>query len=196
MPHSLCPEIFKEPDTMTQTITSEVNTWLEKVVIGLNLCPFAAKPARNKQIRIAVSEATDEEALLASILTELNTLTSTSVDQLETTLVVVPKMLQDFDDYNLFLNWTDALLKQQQLEGIIQVATFHPNYCFAGCEPEDAENLTNRSPYPIFHLIREDSLEKVLQHYPEPEKIPENNINKVNELTDEQVNALFPYLQR
>lgn len=181
---------------MTQTITSEVNTWLEKVVIGLNLCPFAAKPARNKQIRIAVSEATDEEALLASILTELNTLTSTSVDQLETTLVVVPKMLQDFDDYNLFLNWTDALLKQQQLEGIIQVATFHPNYCFAGCEPEDAENLTNRSPYPIFHLIREDSLEKVLQHYPEPEKIPENNINTVNDLTDEQVNTLFPYLQR
>lgn len=181
---------------MTQTITSEVNTWLEKVVIGLNLCPFAAKPARNKQIRIAVSEATDEEALLASILTELYTLTSTSVDQLETTLVVVPKMLQDFDDYNLFLNWTDALLKQQQLEGIIQVATFHPNYCFAGCEPEDAENLTNRSPYPIFHLIREDSLEKVLQHYPEPEKIPENNINTVNDLTDEQVNTLFPYLQR
>ncbi|MGF1740474.1 DUF1415 domain-containing protein [Vibrio profundum] len=181
---------------MTQTITSEVNTWLEKVVIGLNLCPFAAKPSRNKQIRIAISEATDEEALLASILTELNTLTSTSVDQLETTLVVVPQMLQDFDDYNLFLNWTDALLKQQQLEGIIQVATFHPNYCFAGCEPEDAENLTNRSPYPIFHLIREDSLEKVLQYYPEPEKIPENNINKVNELTDEQVNTLFPYLQR
>ncbi|NMU06706.1 DUF1415 family protein, partial [Vibrio parahaemolyticus] len=116
-------------------------------------CPFAAKPQRNKQIKIFVSEATQEEALLEDILLQLIELSTTEPEKLETTLVVVPNMLQDFWDYNFCIDWVEGLIKQQDWEGIFQVATFHPDYCFGGAAPEDDENLTNRSPYPIFHLI-------------------------------------------
>ncbi|NIY83180.1 DUF1415 domain-containing protein [Vibrio hepatarius] len=180
----------------TVEIAEQVNQWLNDVVIGLNLCPFAAKPQRNKQIKIYVSEASQEEALLEDILTQLMELDSTTVEELETTLVVVPNMLSDFYDYNLFIDWVETLIRQQNWEGVFQLATFHPDYCFGGTEPEDDENLTNRSPYPVFHLIREESMEKVLRHYPNPEAIPDTNIARVESLTDEDRRKLFPYLFR
>ncbi len=185
------------PTTMTpedQNIHAQVNQWLEDVVIGLNLCPFAAKPNRNKQIKIAISHATEEQALLEDILTWLMELESTKAEDLETTIVTVPNMLQDFFDYNLFIDWVEALIKQQGWDGIFQIATFHPDYCFGGTEPDDAENLTNRSPYPLFHLIREESMAKVLKHYPNPEAIPDTNIARVESLTAEERRKLFPYL--
>ena len=175
-------------------VAQQVEQWLNDVVIGLNLCPFAAKPQRNKQIKIFVSEAQQEEALLEDILSQLLELGATPAEELETTLVVVPNMLYDFFDYNLFIDWVEALIKQQDWEGVFQLATFHPDYCFGGTEPEDAENLTNRSPYPVFHLIREESMEKVLKHYPNPETIPDTNIARVESLTAEQRRTLFPYL--
>ncbi|MFC1233509.1 DUF1415 domain-containing protein [Vibrio sp. F74] len=175
-------------------IITQTQHWLEEVVIGLNLCPFAAKPNRNKQIKIEVSHAETEEKLLEDILAQLMTLDSTTAEQLETTLVVIPDMLQDFYDYNLFLDWVDALIKQQNWEGIFQVATFHPDYCFGGAHPDDDENLTNRSPLPVLHLIREQSMERVLKHYPDPESIPENNIQRVESLSDEEKRRLFPHL--
>ncbi|NOI58822.1 hypothetical protein CKF94_13285 [Vibrio coralliilyticus] len=177
-----------------ETIAEQVNQWLNDVVIGLNLCPFAAKPQRNKQIKIFVSEAKQEEALLEDILTQLMELESKTAEELETTLVVVPNMLEDFYDYNLFIDWVEALIRQQGWEGTYQLATFHPEYCFSGADPEDAENLTNRSPYPVFHLIREESMEKVLKHYPDPESIPETNIARVESLTQPELVKLFPYL--
>lgn len=180
----------------TVEIAEQVNQWLNDVVIGLNLCPFAAKPQRNKQIKIYVSEASQEEALLEDILTQLMELDSTNAEELETTLVVVPNMLSDFYDYNLFIDWVEALIRQQNWEGVFQLATFHPDYCFGGTDPEDDENLTNRSPYPVFHLIREESMEKVLKHYPNPEAIPDTNIARVESLTDEEKRKLFPYLFR
>ncbi len=176
------------------TITEHVNQWLNDVVIGLNLCPFAAKPQRNQQIKIFVSQASREEALLQDILDQLLELDTKEAQELETTLVVVPNMLDDFMDYNFFIDWVEALIRQQDWEGIFQVATFHPHYCFAGTCPEDDENLTNRSPYPIFHLIREQSMEKVLKHYPNPEAIPEINIQRVSQLSPAERKALFPYL--
>lgn len=179
-----------------QEIAQQVNQWLNDVVIGLNLCPFAAKPQRNKQIKIFVSDAQQEEVLLEDILSQLLELDATPAEELETTLVVVPNMLGDFFDYNLFIDWVEALIKQQNWEGIFQLATFHPDYCFGGTEPEDAENLTNRSPYPVFHLIREESMEKVLKHYPNPEAIPDTNIARVESLTAEERRKLFPYLFR
>lgn len=179
-----------------QEIAQQVNQWLNDVVIGLNLCPFAAKPQRNKQIKIFVSDAQQEEVLLEDILSQLLELDATPAEELETTLVVVPNMLDDFFDYNLFIDWVEALIKQQDWEGIFQLATFHPDYCFGGTEPEDAENLTNRSPYPVFHLIREESMEKVLKHYPNPEAIPDTNIARVESLTAEERRKLFPYLFR
>ncbi|MCG3760723.1 DUF1415 family protein [Vibrio cincinnatiensis] len=180
--------------TNQQTITQKVNQWLNDVVIGLNLCPFAAKPQRNKQIKIHVSQAQSEEALLQDILDQLLELDTKEPEELETTLVVVPHLLADFTDYNFYIDWVEALIRQQDWEGIFQVATFHPDYCFAGTQPDDDENLTNRSPYPIFHLIREESMEKVLKHYPNPELIPDINIKRVCQLTDEQRKALFPFL--
>lgn len=176
------------------TITEHVNQWLNDVVIGLNLCPFAAKPQRNQQIKIFVSQASREEALLQDILDQLLELDTKEAQGLETTLVVVPNMLDDFMDYNFFIDWVEALIRQQDWEGIFQVATFHPHYCFAGTCPEDDENLTNRSPYPIFHLIREQSMERVLKHYPNPEAIPEINIQRVSQLSPAERKALFPYL--
>ncbi|EJE4552781.1 DUF1415 domain-containing protein [Vibrio parahaemolyticus] len=184
------------PNTDINAITQQVDQWLNDVVIGLNLCPFAAKPQRNKQIKIFVSEATQEEALLEDILLQLIELNTTEPEKLETTLVVVPNMLQDFWDYNFCIDWVEGLIKQQDWEGIFQVATFHPDYCFGGAAPEDDENLTNRSPYPIFHLIREESMEKVLKHYPDPESIPDTNIARVSALSEEERKKLFPYLFR
>ncbi|EGQ7869739.1 DUF1415 domain-containing protein [Vibrio parahaemolyticus] len=184
------------PNTDINAITQQVDQWLNDVVIGLNLCPFAAKPQRNKQIKIFVSEATQEEALLEDILLQLIELSTTEPEKLETTLVVVPNMLQDFWDYNFCIDWVEGLIKQQDWEGIFQVATFHPDYCFGGAAPEDDENLTNRSPYPTFHLIREESMEKVLMHYPDPESIPDTNIARVSALSEEERKKLFPYLFR
>ncbi|ANB97221.1 TPA: DUF1415 domain-containing protein [Vibrio parahaemolyticus] len=184
------------PNTDINAITQQVDQWLNDVVIGLNLCPFAAKPQRNKQIKIFVSEATQEEALLEDILLQLIELSTTEPEKLETTLVVVPNMLKDFWDYNFCIDWVEGLIKQQDWEGIFQVATFHPDYCFGGAAPEDDENLTNRSPYPIFHLIREESMEKVLKHYPDPESIPDTNIARVSALSEEERKKLFPYLFR
>ncbi len=184
------------PNTDINAITQQVEQWLNDVVIGLNLCPFAAKPQRNKQIKIFVSEATQEEALLEDILLQLIELSTTEPEKLETTLVVVANMLQDFWDYNFCIDWVEGLIKQQDWEGIFQVATFHPDYCFGGAAPEDDENLTNRSPYPIFHLIREESMEKVLKHYPDPESIPDTNIARVSALSEEERKKLFPYLFR
>ncbi|EKO3852614.1 DUF1415 domain-containing protein [Vibrio harveyi] len=184
----------ESPNTDINAITEQVDQWLNDVVIGLNLCPFAAKPQRNKQIKIFVSEASQEEGLLEDILLQLIELSNTEPEKLETTLVVVPNMLQDFWDYNFFIDWVEGLIKQQDWEGIFQVATFHPDYCFGGAEPEDDENLTNRSPYPVFHLIREESMEKVLKHYPDPESIPDTNIARVSALSEEERKKLFPYL--
>ncbi|WGV99151.1 DUF1415 domain-containing protein [Vibrio sp. YMD68] len=179
-----------------QLAEKQTQQWLEDVIVGLNLCPFAHKPNKNKQIKIAVTDATTEEALLERILEEFQILDSKDAKELETTLVVIPDMLQDFMDYNFFLDWVDGLIKQQDYEGIYQVATFHPDYYFHGTQPDDTENLTNRSPYPTIHLIREESMEKVLKHYPDPEAIPDNNIARVESLSQEEKQQLFPYLFR
>ncbi len=180
--------------TTPSSVESATLQWLKDVVIGLNLCPFAAKPYKNGQIHIAVSEAKNEETLLNDLLIEMEQLLQLPAEERDTTLVVVPNMLGDFWDYNLFLDWVDALIKQQNWEGTLQVASFHPNYCFHGAEPEDSENLTNRSPYPTIHLIREASMEKVLKVYKDPESIPETNIDTVSNLSEEQKRQLYPFL--
>ncbi len=178
----------------SQEVLNATEGWLQRVVIGLNLCPFARRPAESGQVRIEVSAAQDEEGLLEDLFVELQRLEQASPSDLETTLVVVPNFLTDFMDYNQFLDWVDNLLVQQDWEGVFQVATFHPQYCFAGTAEDDPENLTNRSPYPIFHLIREDSLAKAIEHYPNPEAIPDNNIVKMNSLSQLEKQRLFPYL--
>ena len=177
-----------------QQILAAVKQWLTDVVVGLNLCPFARKPMRAGQIRYRVSSAQDDEALMAALLEEMRLLDSMPADELETTLLIIPEHLTAFADFNQFLDLAEWLLERQEYTGIYQLATFHPDYQFAGTQPEDPENLTNRAPYPILHLIREASIERVLKNYPDPESIPDNNIRRVEALSDAQKRALFPFL--
>lgn len=179
---------------MDDQIIADVQQWLDDVVIGLNLCPFAAKPRAEGRIRICVSHASTDEALLDDMQTELERLSDTPNGELETIILAIPDMLADFGDYNQFLDLVDLWLQQFGWESELQVASFHPDYQFEGTEPDDAGNLTNRSPWPLLHLIREDSLEQVLAHYPDPETIPERNVLRMAGLSDDERKRLFPYL--
>jgi hypothetical protein len=172
-------------------IESAVRQWLDSVVVGLNLCPFAAKPAREGRVRVYVSTATDELELLTELQMELRQLDETPPAQLETTLIAIPTLLADFADYNDFLDQVDQLLEEFEWSGDYQVASFHPRYQFAGTMPNDAGNLTNRSPYPLLHLLREDSVEAAVDSHPDPDSIPENNIRKMRGLPAEQRRKLF-----
>lgn len=175
-------------------IETEVLAWLDQVVIGLNLCPFAARPRRLGQLRVVVSNAQDDEELIDKLVSEVELLLSEPADSTETSLLVVPDMLEDFGTYNRFIDVAEMLIRQYGWEGKVQVASFHPDYCFEGTAPEDDENLTNRSPYPILHLIREKSIEEALSRFPNPERIPERNVGRVCSLGTLEKRRLFPYL--
>lgn len=179
-----------------KSIIADVETWLDDVVIGLNLCPFAAMPRKNNQVRFTASQALTEEVLLADLHAELTFMSQTPAIEVETSLLIVPDMLTKFDDYNQFLDLVDELLEEFEWEGIFQIASFHPDYCFAETEPNSTENLTNRSPYPILHIIREESMEKALAKMTAPDEIYKRNIQTMNELPAEKIKALFPYLHR
>ena len=157
-----------------------VRRWVETVVIGLNLCPFAKREVVNDRVRFALTRANTEDALLESLQAELELLEKNPL--VETTLLILPEVLQDFFDYNQFLDYAEALLVQMKLEGIYQIAGFHPEYQFAGTGPEDVENYTNRSPYPLLHLIREDSLERAIASHPDVSGIPARNIALMNSM--------------
>ena len=172
----------------------EIIIWLNAVVIGLNLCPFSAKPTRANRVRFQVSKARDEEQLLSELSIEMELLDKKPSSEIETTLLIIPELLHDFYDYTHFLNWAQAQLKRNGWLGVYQLASFHPDYCFAGAEPDDAENLTNRSPYPIVHIIREASLAAALDYVDDVEGIPERNKHAVESLTVEERQKLFPYL--
>jgi hypothetical protein len=150
--------------------------WLERAVIGLNLCPFAKAVVAREQVRFVLSDATTPEALLAELGEELLRLRDTPAEQIDTTLLIHPQVLDDFLDYNDFLDDADALVEALALEGVLQVASFHPDYQFAGSAPDDVENFTNRAPYPILHLLREDSVARAVAAFPDPDAIVERNI--------------------
>ena len=151
-------------------------------MIGLNLCPFAKAVYVKQQVRIVISDASTERALLEELGEELALLRDTPADEIDTTLLVHPQVLGDFLDYNDFLGAADALVEAMDLDGVLQVASFHPQYQFAGSEPDDADNLTNRAPYPILHLLREASIDRAVAAYPDPDAIIERNIATVREL--------------
>jgi hypothetical protein len=156
------------------TITASVRRWVETVVVDLNLCPFAGRELREERIRFVVTLATTEAQLAASLQTELEWLDTHPA--IETTLLIHPRVLQDFGDYNQFLEAADELLGAMGVDGIYQIASFHPQYQFAETAPDDVENYTNRSPYPMLHLLREQSLERSIAGYPDTDQIPLRNI--------------------
>ncbi len=161
--------------------------------MGFNLCPFAPKPMKQNQVRIHISDAQDETAVLEALLAELSLLDVTPSVEIDTSLLVLPNALQDFEQYNQFLGLADALLQQFNWVGVYQIASFHPAYRFAGTEPDAAENFTNRSPYPILHILREASMASVLRAYPDPEQIPQRNIEKMRALSRQDKDKYFPY---
>ena len=163
--------------------------WVGSFVVDLNICPFAKKELVKKRVRFAVTEAATEESLLMALESELELLNADPA--IETTLLIHPRVLQDFGDYNQFLDLADGLLVQMELENIYQVASFHPDYQFAGTDPGDAENYTNRSPYPVLHLLREDSLDQVLSDSQDADQIPLRNIELMNALGKDKLQALL-----
>lgn len=165
------PPSTDSPDT----ILSTTRHWLTRAVIGLNLCPFAKAVHVKNQIRYAISEATDLEGVLMDLETELKTLADTGAAQIDTTLLIIPHALADFLDYNDCLFFADRMLKQLRLEGELQIASFHPAYQFEGSDADDIENYTNRAPYPILHLLREASIERAVDAFPDAAQIYERN---------------------
>jgi uncharacterized protein len=163
-------------------VIAATQKWLEKAVIGLNLCPFAKAVHIKNQIRYVVCDADTPEALLELLMDELQLLSDTDPAKVDTTLIIHPNVLQDFEDYNEFLDVADAALEDMQLDGELQVASFHPDYQFADTDKNDIGNYTNRSPYPTLHLLREDSIDRAVQAFPEAEAIFEKNIETMERL--------------
>ncbi len=170
-------------------MVAAVRHWVETLVVGLNLCPFAKRELVKNRVRFSVTEAVTEDQLLVVLKDELERLGHEP--DIETTLLIHPEVLQEFYQYNQFLDSADGLLATMRLKGVFQIASFHPDYQFAGNGPDDVENYTNRSPYPMLHLIREASLERAIAHYPDSDQIPERNIELLKSLGRDKVLALL-----
>ena len=156
--------------------------WVERAVIGLNLCPFAKAVYVKQQVRFVLSDASTPEALLEELAEELVLLRDIDPDQVDTTLIVHPDVLTDFLDYNDFLDNADAAVEALDLHGVIQVASFHPDYQFAGTMPDDISNYTNRSPYLTLHLLREASIDRAVEAFPDADVIVERNVKTLDAL--------------
>jgi hypothetical protein len=171
------------PDTVEQgDIVAATRHWLEVAVIGLNLCPFAKAVHVKHQIRYAVTQANSDSELLAVLRDELTLLAKADANDIDTTLLIHPQALTDFIDYTAFLRQADRLLRSHGHEGTLQIASFHPAYEFAGSAPDDIENCSNRSPYPMLHLLREDSIERAVAAFPDAGEIYERNIETLRRL--------------
>lgn len=165
---------------MSGDIERHIRSWLREFVVGLNLCPFARPLLDDSALRIAVCDATDEPALRTALLLELDLLQASPEQRIATTLLVFPGALREFDDYLAFLEHAQDLLADAGLEGLVQLASFHPHYRFAGEPADAASHYSNRSPYPIIHLLREEMLSRVLEDCADPERIPARNIETLD----------------
>ena len=181
------PTVLHPYDLPTEAaaIVAATQLWLERAVIGLNLCPFAKAVHVKRQIRYAVTAAGTADELLGELEHELLTLSQTEPNVLETTLLIHPLVMTDFLDYHFFLAETDALLRRLEFDGVYQIASMHPHYEFAGSEPEDIENHTNRSPYPCLHLLRETSIDRAVAAFPDAADIFDRNIDTLRRLGHE-----------
>lgn len=174
-----------------QAVIGATRRWVSDVVIGLNLCPFARRVFAADLIRYVVTPAATEADLLDALSAELTTLAATPRATIETTILIHPNALADFFDYNDFLDSADTLIRDLRLRGVIQIASFHPQYQFAGTKPDAVENYTNRSPYPMLHLLREESVAEVNGDPDALQDIPARNIETLNALGRERIVALL-----
>jgi hypothetical protein len=155
---------------------ARTRAWVEHAVIGLGLCPFARAPQRQGRVRYAISAADAPQALLDELLDELRRLVTTPAEELETTLLVIPRALADFDDFQDFVAAAESALEALGLEGVVQLASFHPDFRFEGTAADDVTNATNRSPFPTLHLLREESIERAVDAHGDPDRIVEANL--------------------
>jgi len=170
------------PFPSDDTVIALTRAWISEAVIGLNLCPFAKAVYVKEQIRYAVSHAETEAELAADLLRELQHLQAADPEQLDTTVLIHPRVLQEFLDYNGFLDVADEVLEKAGLEGELQIASFHPDYQFADAAAGDIDNYTNRSPFPVLHLLRESSIDRAVEAFPEANAIFERNIATMRHL--------------
>ncbi|HMS04626.1 MAG TPA: DUF1415 domain-containing protein [Burkholderiaceae bacterium] len=173
-----------------ETACADTRRWLERAVIGLNLCPFARGVSVKGQIHMAVARGSDPEVLVQALASELRALQNLNADIRDTTLLILPDAWPDFLDFNDFLDRADATLAELGLEGVLQIASFHPRFQFADTEPDDIGNCTNRSPYPTLHLLREESIDRAVEAFPQAETIYEANIATLEKLGRQGWDAL------
>lgn len=173
-----------------EDIAAIARSWVEKVVIGLNLCPFAKAVHAKKQVRYIVTMAIQPDDLLAEVEHEIGVLIDTDPVELDTTLLIHPLAMLNFLDYHFFVGETAAALRRLQVNGVLQIAGFHPDYCFAGNTPDDVANYTNRSPHPMLHLLRESSIDKAVAAFPEAADIFETNIKTLRSMGLEALQQL------
>jgi uncharacterized protein len=166
-------------------IIAATRRWVDRAVIGLNLCPFAKAVQVKDQVRYVVSDARAPETLLETLMDELQNLSDADPEQVDTTLLIAPFVLNDFLDFNEFLDVADAAVEDMSLDGELQVASFHPDYQFADTDPNDISNYTNRAPYPILQLLREDSIDRAVEAIPDAADIFEKNIETLERLGHE-----------
>jgi uncharacterized protein len=174
-----------------EVVLNQTRHWLEKAVIGLNLCPFAKAVYVKNQVRLVVSQARHADDLLEELDRELDLLVATPASEIDTTLLIHPTLFEDFLDFNDFLEVAEGVVDEHELEGVVQLASFHPRFQFDGTEPDDIGNYTNRAPFAMLHLLREDSVEKAVEAFPEAESIFEQNIATLEKLGPEGWKALF-----
>jgi uncharacterized protein len=172
-------------------ILEATDRWISSIVIGLNLCPFAGRVHQGNLIRCVVSDAVDSEALRADLADELKLLATSPIESIETTLLVHPGVLQGFDDYCDFLIEAQRLVNSRGYRGVVQIAGFHPAYRFENTEPDAIENCTNRSPYPMLHLLREESISKVAGNPDELLEIPKRNAQTLRRLGRDKLSRLL-----
>ncbi|MEY4210697.1 MAG: hypothetical protein RLZ92_1078 [Pseudomonadota bacterium] len=172
-----------------QAVISASQAWLNNFVIDYNICPFARREQEKNSIRYLVLEGDDTEQHLEALIVEAEHLDNHPTS--ETSLLIFSDGYQDFDDFLDLIAIADDLMIEQGYDGVYQLASFHPDYCFADSQPDDAANYTNRSPYPMLHIIREESIEKALAKYPNPEQIPERNIQLTHKLGLEKLQTLL-----
>lgn len=170
-------------------VIQSVRIWIESFIVEHSICPFAKHVLVNDGIHFVVTEADTEEDLLVALQAELGFLAKN--ESVETSLLIHPNVLQDFYDYNEFLNYADKLLVEMQFEGVFQIASFHPNYQFSGTEPDDVENYTNKSNYPMLHVLRESSVDKAVENYPDTDQIPLRNIKLMNRMGRDNLNEIL-----
>ena len=185
------PAIADARDSSDAAVLRDMQQWLDRAVIGLGLCPFAKAVHVKQQIRWVVSAAEDAQALMDDLVRELRLLAAADPQQVDTTLLIHPHVLQDFLDYNDFLELAEAAVAELDLDGELQVASFHPEYQFADSAADDISHATNRAPYPTLHLLREASIDRAVTVFPEAEAIFERNIETLRRLGKDGWRALF-----